>query len=166
MKANKKIENWYIKVNGIEVSVSKEVYVEYRNSQSKERMQNTRRSRCMVSNGKGGMRLCPKSDCCECPHKKTGTILSLDRLYEDYEYEAMDENENIIELINKKEREQAVNKAVNELSKTDALIAMLILAHDKSESYVAKKIGISQSAVHQRKVKIIAVLQEKLKDYK
>ena len=62
----KQVEKWYIKVDGKEVEVTKEQYIDYRNFQSKERMQNIRRTRCMIPNGKGGMRLCPKTSCGEC----------------------------------------------------------------------------------------------------
>lgn len=166
MKVKKEINEWFIKVDGVEVTVSKEVYIEYRNNQSKERMKNLRRSRCMVPNSKGGMRLCDKTSCSECPHKKTGTMLSLDRLYEDYEFEVADGDEDIIEYINREERAAAVRKAISELNDIDRTIATMVLSDDKSETETAKKLGISQSAVHQRKVKIVAVLQEKLKDYR
>ena len=160
------IKDFYIEINHQKVPVTKEVFVAYYNDMAKERMQRIRRSRCMVPNTKGGMRLCDKKNCEGCPHKKTGYVLSLDQLHDDYDYDAADPNEDVIEYINKEERILAVRKAISELNEIDRTIALMVLSDDKSEAEAAKKLGISQSAVHQKKVKLITVLREKLKDFK
>ena len=160
------IKDFYIEINHQKVPVTKEVFVAYYNDQTKERMQRIRRSRCMVPNGKGGMRLCDKSSCNECPHKRNGGTVSLDYLHDEYEYEVEDKNENVIEQINKEETASAVRKALSELSEIDRTIAVMTLEEDISEAKVAELLNISQPAVHQRKVKIIGILREKLKDFR
>lgn len=159
-------KTYYITINVKNESVTKEIYIAYRNEQAKERMQRIRRSKCMVPNGKGEMRLCNKPSCEGCQFKKIGYVLSLDQLHDDYDYDAADPKEDVIEYINKEEKILAVRKAVSELNEFDRTIAIMVLSEDKSEAEVGKKLGISQSAVHQRKVKIITILQEKLKDFK
>lgn len=159
-------QEFYIEIDHKRVPVSKEFYIKYRNEEAKERMQRIRRSKCMVPNGKDGMRLCDKHNCNDCPFKKTGSILSLDRLYEDYEYEPADPEEDVIQYIEKEERIVVVRKAIRELDSFDRTIAIKVLTEEVSESKVAQILGISQSAVHQRKTKIITILREKLKDFR
>lgn len=161
----KQVEKWYIKVDGKEVEVTKEQYIDYRNFQSKERMQNIRRTRCMIPNGKGGMRLCPKTSCGECPHHRNGTPLSLDVLSEDFNFDVEDPNEDVIAEINKEEKETAVRNAIMKLDEIDRQIITMIFYEDLSEGQVAKKLRVSQSAIHQRKAKTFKILQEKLKNY-
>ena len=160
------IKDSYIEINHQKVPVTKEVFVAYYNDQAKERMQRIRRSRCMVPNGKGGMRLCGKSSCNECPHKRSGGTVSVDYLHDEFDYEVEDKSENVIEQINKEETASAVRKALSELSEIDRTIAVMTLEEDISEAKVAELLNISQPAVHQRKVKIIGILREKLKDFR
>ena len=160
------IKDFYIEINHQKVPVTKEVFVAYYNDMAKERMQRIRRSRCMVPNAKGGMRLCDKKNCDECPHKRSGGTVSLDYLHDEYEYEVEDKNENVIEQINKEETASAVRKALSELSEIDRTIAVMTLEEDISEAKVAELLNVSQPAVHQRKVKIIGILREKLKDFR
>ena len=160
------IKDFYIEINHQKVPVTKEVFVAYYNDMAKERMQRIRRSRCMVPNGKGGMRLCDKTSCGECPHKRSGGTVSLDYLHDEYEYDVEDKSENVIEQINKEETASAVRKALSELSEIDRTIAVMILEEDISEAKVAELLNVSQPAVHQRKVKIIGILREKLKDFR
>ena len=160
------IKDFYIEINHQKVPVTIEVFVAYYNDMAKERMQRIRRSRCMVPNGKGGMRLCDKSSCNECPHKRSGGTISLDYLHDEFEYEVEDKSENVIEQINKEETVSAVRKALSELSEIDRTIAVMILEEDISEAKVAELLDISQPAVHQRKIKIIGILREKLKDFR
>ena len=160
------IKDFYIEINHQKVPVTKEVFVAYYNDHAKERMQRIRRSRCMVSNGKGGLRLCDKSSCGECPHKRSGGTVSLDYLHDEFDYEVEDKSENVIEQINKEEIASAVRKALSELSEIDRTIAVMTLEEDISEAKVAELLNVSQPAVHQRKVKIIGILREKLKGFR
>ena len=166
MNKSESKREWYITVNGRNVPVSEKVYKEYYNSIAKERMQRIRRSRCMIDNGKGGLRLCDKSSCGECPHKRSGGTVSLDYLHDEFNYEVEDKSENVVEQINKEETASAVRKALSELSEIDRTIAVMTLEEDISEAKVAELLNISQPAVHQRKVKIIGILREKLKDFR
>ena len=160
------ITDFYIEINHQKVPVTKEVFVAYYNDMAKERMQRIRRSRCMAPNAKGGMRLCDKSSCNECPHKRSGGTVSLDYLHDEFDYEVEDKTENVVEQINKEETASAVRKALSELSEIDRTIAVMTLEEDISETKVAELLNISQPAVHQRKVKIIGILREKLKDFR
>ena len=166
MNKSESKREWYITVNERNVPVSEKVFKEYYNSIAKERMKRIRRSKCMIDNGKGGLRLCDKSSCGECPHKRSGGTVSLDYLHDEFDYEVEDKSENVVEQINKEETASAVRKALSELSEIDRTIAIMALQEEFSEAKVAELLNISQPAVHQRKVKIIGTLREKLKDFR
>ncbi|MCQ2802937.1 MAG: hypothetical protein MJ225_04660, partial [Bacilli bacterium] len=71
----------------------------------------------------------------------------------------------VIAEINKEEKETAVRNAIMELDEIDRQIITMIFYEDLSEGQVAKKLRVSQSAIHQRKAKTFKILQEKLKNY-
>ena len=67
--------------------------------------------------------------------------------------------------LNKEEKETAVRNAIMKLDEIDRQIITMIFYEDLSEGQVAKKLRVSQSAIHQRKAKTFKILQEKLKNY-
>lgn len=161
----KQVEKWYLPIDGKQVETTKEIYIAYRNLEAKERMQKIRRTRCMIPNGKGGLRLCPKTSCRDCPHHRTGTPVSLDYLKEDFNFDVEDPNEDVIAEVNKEEQATAVRNAIMELDEIDRRIITMIFYEDMSEGEVAKKLCVSQSAIHQRKANSFKILQEKLKNF-
>ena len=164
MKDEKK---WYIEVPGHgKIAVSKEVYIAYRNDQSKERMKKVRECTCRVMGKSGRLITCPNKGHCselECPHlNESSSTLSLDQLYEDYEYEVADDSESIVESLASQERAEQVNKAINELEPMDRKIIRLLFWEDMKQEEVAKVLHMSQSAVNQRKSKVLNTLKDKL----
>jgi len=145
-------KEWYIEVKNYgKVPVSKELYISYRNSQSKERMQRVRANACMIINEAGKLIRCPNHGKCHnlgvdengdqiaCPHmNQSNSMLSLDQLYEEYEYEVRDDSEDIVESLVKEEIAEQVNNAISTLDKTDREIVHLLFWEGISEKQGGK----------------------------
>ena len=88
-------------VNAIYVPCTKEQYYAYMRPIWAEMQREERSRRCMVSNGRGGLKRC-ESDCKKCDRLKDGNALSLDRFYEENNLEfdepANDKTEIILAL--------------------------------------------------------------------
>lgn len=69
-------------VSAIMVPCTKEQYYAYMRSIWVEMKREERSRRCMVSNGRGGLKRC-EGDCKKCDRLKDGNALSLDRFYEE-----------------------------------------------------------------------------------
>ena len=69
-------------VSAIMVSCTKEQYYAYMRPIWAEMQREERSRRCMVSNGRGGLKRC-EGDCKKCGRMKNGNSLSLDRFYEE-----------------------------------------------------------------------------------
>lgn len=69
-------------VSAIMVPCTKEQYYAYMRPIWTEMQREERSRRCMVSNGRGGLKRC-EGDCKKCDRLKDGNALSLDRFYED-----------------------------------------------------------------------------------
>ena len=167
---NQDVKEWYIEVPGHgKIPVSKEVYIAYRNDQSKERMKKIRECTCKVMGKSGRLITCPNKGYCselQCPHlNESHSTLSLDQLYEDYEYEVADESEDIVESLAAAERAEQVNKVIEELDPIDKKIIRLLFWEDMKQEEVAKLLKMSQSAVNQRKSKVFNTLKEKLSKF-
>lgn len=69
-------------VSAIMVPCTKEQYYAYMRPIWAEMQREERSRRCMVSNGRGGLKRC-EGDCKKCDRLKDGNALSLDRFYEE-----------------------------------------------------------------------------------
>ena len=82
--------------------------------------------RCRVKSEKGNFfKRCDK-DCSDCEfyksHHRTGKVLSLDQLFDETEFEAMDTSVDIIAQIEAEERKNMVRAAIAELEEIDQII--------------------------------------------
>lgn len=155
---------YYLDIDGKRIYVTEEVYRAYKQPFWAEHKRKERESRCQTSNGRGGVKRC-EDDCSNCPFSKTGSTISLDRLYEDYEYEIAASNESPLDALIKEEFKKKVKEAVVELEQVDQQIIRSFM-NGISEREIAKEIGISQKAVNKRKNKLFKELNKKLKEYK
>ena len=89
-------------VSAIMVPCTKEQYYAYMRPIWSEMQREERSRRCMVSNGRGGLKRC-EVDCKKCDRLKDGNSLSLDRFYEENNLEfdepADDKTEIILALV-------------------------------------------------------------------
>lgn len=153
----------YLDIDGKRIYVTEEVYRAYKQPLWAEHKRKERERRCQVSNGRGGVKRC-EDDCSQCPYSKTGSTISLDRLYKDYEYEIADSSESPLDNMIQEELNQKMRKAVAELGSVEQQIVKAFMA-GSSERAIAKEVGLSQKAVNKRKTRIFSELREKIKDY-
>lgn len=92
-------------------------------------------------------------------------MASLDKMYEETEYEATDTDSDLEADIMKKIMIDELHKALDELEKIDRTI-MDMYSHDHSEAEIGQAIGMSQKGVNKRKHKVLMKLNSRLKDFK
>ncbi len=90
--------------------------------------------------------------------------VSLDKLYDENEYEVADDTD-IEENYMKKLLVEELNKALDELDEVDRVI-MDLFGKGSTETEIGVVIGMSQKGVNKRKRKIFERLKNRLKDYR
>lgn len=155
---------FYLEIDGTTIYVNEEHYRMYMQPIWAENKRKKRETRCQVSDGRGGVKRCT-DDCSKCPFSKSGSSLSIDRLYENYELEIADQSESILDNLVKEELKKKLWKAVDSLEEVDQQIVRLF-SDGLSERAIADKVNLSQKAVNKRKIRIFSELKEILKDFK
>ena len=90
--------------------------------------------------------------------------VSLDKLYEETEYEAADTSDMEADLM-KAIMIDEFHKALDELEEIDRTI-MEMYSNNHSEAEIGQTIGMSQKGVNKRKHKVLLKLNNRLKDFK
>lgn len=85
-------------VSAIMVPCTKEQYYAYMRPLWAEMQREERSRRCMVSNGRGGLKRCD-DDCKKCDHLKNGKALSLDRFYKENNLEFEEPTDDNMDII-------------------------------------------------------------------
>jgi len=152
----------YIPINEQQIPVTEESYRAYKRPAWEERKRKEREKRCVISNGKGGMKRCT-GDCSKCDKQRIGSVLSLDSLTEESGFEPSDTID-ISELVADKLLFKELYKALEELD-PDSRSIMKLYAVGKSEREIADAIGLSQKSINKRKTKLFVLLQKRLKDF-
>lgn len=129
-----------------------------------------REKRCIIPSLRTGMTKRCRGICSECEYFRSGKdtygTVSLDSLYDKYEWEPTVQEESVLDELIKEERLNAMYEAIDSLEdEIDKRIINLFL-ENFTERKIAEVIGMSQKGVNKRKTKIIEVLREKLKDYR
>jgi RNA polymerase sigma factor (sigma-70 family) len=151
----------YIPIDEQQIPVTEESYRAYKRPAWAERKRIEREKRCVISNGKGGTKRCT-GDCSKCNKQRTGSVLSLDKFAEDG-FDVADTID-ISELVADKLLFKELYEALEELD-PDSRRIMKLYAVGKSEREIADAIGLSQKSINNRKKKLFALLQKRLKDF-
>jgi len=151
----------HIENDGQQVPVAEAVFRAYKRPVWAERKRKEREKRCVISNGRGGIKRC-NNDCSKCKDQRTGSVLSLDKFIDDG-FEVSD-GIDLTELIADKLLLQELYAALAELDPDNRRILELF-SLDKSEREIADDIGLSQKAINKRKGKLFSQLRERLKKY-
>lgn len=164
-------KEWYIKLPTDEkIIVSEEVFKTYWDEINKERIKKTRANTCQVRGKNGKLIRCPNKGKCseiECPYLSTPTsVISLDQLYEDYEYEVKDTAPSIVEQLAKEELEEQMAVALSKLDPFDRKIVELLFWEGMSERDVAKELKCSQNTVNLHKKNIFKILKPQLEQFR
>lgn len=142
--------------------VDEKIYKEYQRSKWSEEKKIKRRQKCLVDIG-GKLKRCP-FHCQTCSQDKTEIPLSLDALYEEYQFEFPSEENIVLEELFKEERNQKIRQAILRLSKTERKMILLFL-QGFSERKIAQILQKSSSTIHYQKKKIFAILRKELEEY-
>ena len=93
------------------------------------------------------------------------SMASVDKLYEETEYEISDKNTNIEEMLTKKFLIKELHKALNELEEIDRII-MKMYSRNCTETEIGQAVGMSQRGVGKRKQRILLKLRTRLEDFR
>lgn len=93
------------------------------------------------------------------------SMASLDKLYEETEYEIADKNTNIEEMLTKKFLIKELHKALEELEEIDRII-MKMYSRNCTETEIGQAVGMSQRGVGKRKQRILLKLRTRLEDFR
>lgn len=129
-----------------------------------------REKRCIIPSSRKGMTKRCRGICSECEFYRNGKdtygTVSLDTLYDNYEWEPISEDESNLEKMIYEEQRKAMYDAIEKLEdEVDRQIIKLFL-EDYSERKIAEIVGMSQKGVNKRKAKIIEDLKEMLINFK
>ena len=90
-------------------------------------------------------------------------MASLDKMYEETEYEAADTSDLEADIM-KAIMIDELRKALDELEEIDRTI-MDMYSRGQSEAEIGQAVGMSQRGVNKRKHKVLLKLKSRLKDY-
>ena len=149
---------YYLRVGKTWVEVNEKVYYGYMDLVWQEEKNAERRSRCFLGNKR-----C-EGDCEHCPHERKGTPLSLDALYEETEYEPTADQPSVEDQVLARFLKDALHRELAALPVEDQILLHDIYFEDVpyTQRQIARKLGISQVAVHKRHQKLLAELRLRL----
>lgn len=145
---------YYITIEGQEITVTEEVYRAYKRPTWAEHKRNDRDKRCQVSDGKGGLKRCME-DCFSCDRAKEGSILTLEEMTEKkHVLGTMD----VSDIVAGKILLEQLYKVLDELDPKSMRVCQLIMeGHSRRE--IARILEVPQSSFEYQFKK----LMEKLK---
>jgi len=158
MNSQKETKQYYISIDGQEVPVSEKVYRAYKRPAWAEQKREERESRCIIA----GVRC--KKDCSQCPHRRTGSALSLEGFADDG-FTPADLSADVEEIVASRILLEELFNALEELDPDGRLLCQLV-SEGETERSIAERFGISQVAVGKRKKKLFAHLRGILGDWK
>ena len=127
-------------------------------------------SRCIVINKKGLPVKCRHKCSTECPfgpnHSRTGAAMSMEALREGNSHiDFVDDSADPRRHFDLEELERIFKEALDELSQDERLLYISTRIKGAGEREVAKRMGISQPAVHKRLLGISKTIEEKMKSF-
>ena len=159
---NQETKQYYLTIDGQEVTVSEEVYRAYKRPIWAEHKRNDRQKLCQVSDGKGGLKRCTE-DCSKCSRTKEGNVLSLDGL-EEAGYSVEDRAQDVAEIVAEKVLLEELFKALEELDPNSHHICTLLM-EGCSKREIARIMSIPQSSFEYQFKKLMTSLRERLENY-
>ncbi|WP_425058006.1 hypothetical protein SCACP_26020 [Sporomusa carbonis] len=148
----------HIEIDGQQIPVTEEVYRVYKRPLWVEHKRQEREKRCRDERGNR----CT-GNCSKCDKKRTGSILSLNRLVDETGVEPADPVD-IAEMVADKQLLEELYEALNELDPDNRKIIELF-SMGISEREITAEVGLSQKAINKRKTKLFSNLRERLKNF-
>lgn len=145
-----------------------EYFFNWRNMLAEEHRLEDLESRCFVPSDRYNyMKKC-QEDCQHCPFGKDhrdGKPISLDRLYEDYEYEIADPyQKSPLDNLIDEERDEVLKRELSLLDE-DSQKLLSLFNDGLTDDEIGKVMGLKRSTVQFKKSKLINQLKEKLKNF-
>jgi hypothetical protein len=159
---------YFLYVDHLNIYVSKKLGQEYMRDYWLEKREEELSHRCLVPSKRYGIKRC-REDCSKCPifgtNHGNGGIASLDRLYDEYEYEVASGDESPEEYAVREEITDAIHREIDALESKDLRDVMNCLLDEMTITEIAEKLHITRKTAAKRKGDAIAILKEKLKDF-
>lgn len=150
---------YYITIEGQEITVTEEVYRAYKRPTWAEHKRNDREKRCQVSDGKGGLKRCLE-DCSICDRVRDGSILTLDELAEEKHVLGAGEMD-VSDIVASKILLEQLYKVLEELDPKSLRVCQLIMeGHSRRE--IARILEIPQSSFEYQFKKLMESLKTSL----
>ena len=151
---------FYLRVGKTWVEVEERVYYGYMDLVWKEEKRVQREARCDL-----GTKRC-EGNCETCQHEPSGSPLSLDQLYEEDEYEPADARASVEDQVLAKLLKDALHRELAALPMEDQVLIHDLYYEDipYTQRQIARKLHISQVAVHKRHQKLLGELRVRLED--
>lgn len=159
---NQETKQYYLTIEGQEVTVTEEVYRAYKRSIWAEHKRNDRQKLCQVSDGKGGLKRCTE-DCSKCSRTKEGSFLSIDGL-EEAGYSVEDRSQDVAEIVAEKMLLEELFMTLEELDPNSHRICELLM-EGRSKREIARLMSIPQSSFEYQFKKLMASLRDRLENY-
>ena len=145
-------KEYYITIDGQQVPVTEEVYRAYMRPMWAEQKRQEREKRCRVN----GVRC--MEDCSQCPHQRTGSVVSLDQLAEDGFLPA-DRLADIEEIVAGRIMLEDLLRALDELDPDGKLMCELF-GQGMSEREMTQVFGVSRPVIHKRLMRLFEHLRK------
>lgn len=155
---SRKPQPYIIELNGQQIQVTEDVYQAYMRPRWAESRQQKRMSRCLKPD-----RTRCTGDCSKCPYKRSGSTLSLDQGYDDG-FELVDDTVDVEETVLNRLLLEQLSHHLEAADPAKHLLFCLI-RQGVPERKIAAIIGISQSALNNRKNKLFTELQNFFKEF-
>ena len=144
-----------------------EYFYAWRNMLAEEHRQRDLETRCLVPSERYNYYKKCKADCSNCPYGKDhrdGGALSLDKFYEEYEYEFTDTHVSVVDEMIADERNAELQYQISLLDEESRKLLSLFNA-GYSEPEIGRALGISRDAVKYRKKVILERLKKSLENF-
>lgn len=159
---NQETKQYYLIIDGQEVTVTEEVYRAYKRPIWAEHKRNNREKLCQVSDGKGSLKRCT-DDCSKCNRTREGSVLSVDGL-DEAGYSVEDKTQDVLEIVIEKMLLEELFKVLEELDPNNQRICELFMdGYSKRE--IARTMSIPQSSFEYQFKKLMEYLNKRLENY-
>lgn len=153
--------DYYITIEGQEITVTEEVYRAYKRPTWAEHKRNDREKRCQVSDGKGGLKRCLE-DCSTCDRVRDGSILTLDEMTEEKHVLGTSEMD-VSDIVAGKVLLEQLYKVLEELDPKSLRVCQLIMeGHSRRE--IARILEVPQSSFEYQFKKLMESLKASLEE--
>lgn len=126
-------------------------------------------SRCVILNKNNLPIKCRRKCSNDCPYGykgfRSGYSISINSIEEKSNFTFVDFESDLINKYDKAELINLIKKEIIQLTDIEKDIIVSIFYNNKTEREIAKKYGVSQSAIHQRLKYSLSLLKNKLKKY-